>query len=235
MNVLGSVFTPPSQVGAFVGNGVSTRGRATTWTVNLGSWLQQQPLRALQLCQAIVTWGGGDDGGSANQTVTIDYPTQGTAFHVHGNEVRVQFAGAVSSLDLAGSRSPPELSAWLTPAKSMLYPLSPTLTTGTILIIAQATNVQIVPPRARAFRLLRLDQQDIVIVQASQFSNNATPAIVASDLVGSPTAALTGQIQLPAHRAAWYPLAHEAATVTFSNLDLTQLTQFRVQWLLEMG
>jgi hypothetical protein len=198
------------------------------WTVNLASWVTQQPLRALGVgtARAIVTFGAGGVSGAAREIVEVDYPSAGTAFHVAAADIAVELAGDVTSSDLAGLAFPPILGAWLSNTFSSQRPMAATLTEATVTVGPSAGAVYRIPPRARSFRFLYPTSG--AILSALQLSNNATPVTVGNDVINAAAE------QAPSDRSRWYPLGPEAGTLVVTNNNVGA-DEWRVQWLLELG
>lgn len=204
------------------------------WTVTLASWVRQMPTRALAQCRARITLGGGSAGGSANDTVLVDYPAQGTVFEVHGTNVRVEVLGTVDQADLNGLRRPPLLAAWLTAGRASQRPMVATLTGQKWVVASGNQAIENVPARARAYRILPLTGTDLIAIQAS---DNATPVTLAQDFpIASNGGVPVLEFFAASSRAQWFPLHPMAAVLNVQNGSGPGIdAQFTIQWLIELG
>jgi len=211
--------------------------RVNAWTINLAAWRGAKQTGELGLAQlkARVTWGGGDAGGNATETVLVDYPAAGTTFGIHGSTVLVELVGSTSAGFV--SDIPPLLSGWLSMGRANGRQLEATLTLPDLdsFIANGGEGVVVrVPARARAYRMLN-QGSDEVALEGAQLSGNATPITVGFDNLANLSTELNRHPNLASNRSAWFPIAPEAQTIVISNLSDEDETQFRVQFLLELG
>lgn len=199
------------------------------WCITLAAWQANgagvRQGTGLVNIRARVTWGGGGDGagGAGQETAEIDYPTGGTTFTVYGTSVRVDIFGSfpvVGVNDVA-----PLLGGWLSHGQSSAHVQTATkceaYRTG-------VSGTEVVPPRARAFRLYPINNAGTFTM--AQLSGNASPATLANDTyIGF---GLTPEWSVPQARSAWYPLHPKCATMVVS---ANPSSTWCVEWLLELG
>jgi hypothetical protein len=237
---------PAARAGAFRLSGINVttpQPHGVRWTVNLANWITRSAAAPAQVernalaigtCRAVLTLGGGD--GATQEIVTVDWPMAGTAFDVHTRSLRVDAIGVINQADLDGLQVPPLLGAWVTIGNGAQRKLGATLTEPTRVVADAGVNVEIVPPRARAFRII-VNGGSATLIQASSQSSNATPLTQQAEILYDLVPADGMKIGfLSSNREAWWPLAPEAATLIVTNdSGGGQSAQFRIQWLIELG
>jgi len=236
---------PSSPFAIKVMNVASPHPRGAVWTINLNSFQAKgdvqatagQPVRNKtaffdRLIARITFTGGGEvAGGSAQETVDIDYPAAGTVVTVVATAVNVEIVGQIPSLVGGTAGNTPQISGWISTGRSSGRPMTATLTEPLRVVIDGQGFQENVPPRARAFRLQFVSFPRVVSLL--QLSGNATPVAVCQD---TPSYIPESGHGLEASRAMWWPLSPEAQALVVSNQDgLGGTGQWRVQWLLELG
>jgi hypothetical protein len=218
------------------------------WTINLNAWQGQGGfLRAANGgvgmplgtaagggagVRATIQLGGGgvDGGGSATETIIVDYPANGTVLHVHATSVNITLTGTMANV--GDNTPPPLLSGWVGVGQGTNRPEVATLTEAIRVVADGAGFAESVPPRARAYRVIFLST---VQSSALQLSANATPVNLATDVLHEiPVGNFV--FDRPSDRRSWYPLHPAAMQLVVSNQAGTgAVGQWSVQWLLEVG
>ena len=242
VGILGGQLTPAQPPGrAFVGQIISATvadPRGVEWILNLAAWRSVGAVTRNQTgvgdsrgVRAKIRWGGGGQGGSAQEVAEIDYPASGTTVAVHGTSIQVEVNGVMPT----DATQAPTLAAWVgVRGAAAAHQMEATLTEDPIAILVGQARTFDVPSRARAFRIVgTAGNRGSNIITGTQRTGNITPTDIQIDiLINGATNAeeFTG----PAARSRWYPMRPDAQGLRIDNLS-GAVTDVTVQWLIELS